>query len=259
MPIIYEPKGRAREYSPYALNIYLSCSHECRYCYAPRIMRSGERYFKKPEPRKNICSRLYEELDRNPPKKQVLLSFIGDPYCDALDDNIATGICLSLLLAYGVPTAILSKGGRRTLKDVDTFKLFGEHIQVGTTLTFDNDEDSLEWERGAAPISERIEVLKELHSLGIKTFASIEPVIYPEQSINAIKQTLDCVDTYKVGKLNNYKLDEKPDYESFLDSVVGVLRGANKDFYVKKDLRDVAPKIALSDREKDADAHCVTW
>ena len=43
----------AREYSPFALNIYIGCSHQCRYCYAPHtLQKSSVTYFGKPEPRK---------------------------------------------------------------------------------------------------------------------------------------------------------------------------------------------------------------
>ena len=43
MNVIYEPKGRAREYSPLACNLYMGCTHGCKYCYAPACMH------KKPE------------------------------------------------------------------------------------------------------------------------------------------------------------------------------------------------------------------
>ena len=39
MTIIYEPKGRAREYAALAANLYNTCSHGCRYCYAPAAMK----------------------------------------------------------------------------------------------------------------------------------------------------------------------------------------------------------------------------
>lgn len=34
----------------------------------------------------------------------------------------------------------------RAIKDIDVIKSFGERIKIGTTLTFDNEIDSLEWE-----------------------------------------------------------------------------------------------------------------
>ena len=35
MPIIYEPRGKAAEYSPLAANLYAGCGHGWLYCYAP--------------------------------------------------------------------------------------------------------------------------------------------------------------------------------------------------------------------------------
>ena len=30
---LYEPTGKAAEYSPWAVNFYPGCSHNCKYCY----------------------------------------------------------------------------------------------------------------------------------------------------------------------------------------------------------------------------------
>lgn len=40
MNVVYEPRGRAREYSELAYNLYRGCTHGCRYCYAPACMRA---------------------------------------------------------------------------------------------------------------------------------------------------------------------------------------------------------------------------
>lgn len=261
MPLIYTPKGRAREYSPKALNIYLSCTHGCEYCYAPSCRhQSRDEYFRKPEPRNGIARQLDRELDKQSPKEQVLLSFIGDVYCETQDDNNATFWCLETLLRHEVPVAILTKGGHRSLKHLSMLEGFGEHIQVGTTLTFDNEQDSLKWESGAALPKERLDSLRVLHGHGIKTFASFEPVIDPMQSLNLMEMGLDVIDTYKVGKINNYRgIDKSIDWTSFLNQAVQLLRNNGKRFYIKEDLRRCAPTVQLHGDETVADAHCVRW
>lgn len=259
MSMIYEPKGAAREYSPLALNLYLGCSHMCKYCYAPScLQKSREVYFCKPEPRKNVIENLVKELKRNRPTEQVLLSFVGDVYCETTDDNLLTRNVLEILLENKIPVAILTKGGKRCLLDIDLFKQFGEHIQIGTTLTFDNEKDSLEWESGAATPQERLETLKYLHDKGIKTFASFEPVIIPEQSINLIRQGLEFIDIYKIGKINNFQgLDKKINWTEFLKNCLDILRPAGKQLYIKHDLRIAAPSIKLYGNEVLQDEHNV--
>jgi len=262
MSLIYEPKGRAREYSPLALNVYMQCSHGCKYCYAAAAIRKTlAEYTGKPMPRENIVEKLAAELRRSPQiKQQVLLSFIGDVYCDAADNNMAITDILNLFLQFQVPCAILTKGGTACLHHLPLFQKFGNAIQVGATLTFDNDEDSLEWEPGAAPVSDRLAALKALHEAGIQTFASFEPVIKPEQSLNLMRQTLDYIDVYKVGKVNHFQdLDKSIDWTDFLSHAVAILRGRSKKFYIKRDLREAAPDIEPLPEEKKADLYNVKW
>lgn len=259
MSLIYVPQGKAREYSPFALNLYMGCTHKCKYCYVPRCCHKDEvQYWQKPEPRKAIYTMLDKELRENRPTKQVLFSFIGDPYTEATDNNEVTRYALETLLKYKVPVAILTKGGKRCLKHLELFKQFDEHIQVGATLTFDNDKDSYEWESGGASPAERLETLKILHDNGIKTFASFEPVIIPAQSLHLMEMGLDCIDTFKVGKLNNYKgLDKGIDWTDFLNNTVELLRANNKQFYIKHDLRLACPSVRLYGNEVLSDEHNV--
>ena len=261
MSVIYTPRGAAREYSPLALNLYLQCTHGCKYCYAPSAMqRTRERYFCKPEPRKDVITQLRRELKRDIPKRQVLLSFIGDVYSETADENMTTREALKLLSDYKVPVAILTKGGSRCLKDLDIFKTFGEHIQVGATLTFLDEEKSREWEPGAALPAERLQTLKTLHNNGIKTFVSFEPVIDPGESLRLIERTLSdgSVDVYKVGKLNHYQgLDKEINWSAFLIKALEMIRGARKRVYVKHDLRVAAHDVKLYGNEVIADDFAV--
>jgi DNA repair photolyase len=176
--IIYTPRGKAREYSPYALNIYNGCDHNCKYCYVKILKLQRYKLNNEIEPRKDIIEKLEKQLKRQEVTEQVLLCFMGDPYCKTDTKYETTREVLNILLKYNIPTAILSKGGKRILRDIDLFKKF-KKIKVGATLTLLDEKESLEYEPNAALPRERIEVLKKLHNEGIKTWVSFEPVIRP--------------------------------------------------------------------------------
>jgi len=253
MSIIYEPTGKAREYSALACNLYTGCNHACKYCYAPSIRRMTREVYANPIPRRNIlldfekdCKKYYHT------EKAVLFCFMTDPYNNIENKLRITRDALKLCLKYEIPVKILTKS-KSVLQDLDVIKKFGAHISVGMTLTMDNDTDSLLWEPGASLPLERIETLKIMHEAGVHTWASFEPVINPIQSINMIKKTIKWVNHYKVGKLNNYQgLDKDIDWKVFLQQVIEIIRGG-KPFYVKKDLQENASSIMLYGNEIQAD------
>ncbi len=261
MSVIYRPTGMAREYSPYACNLYIGCSHRCRYCYAPHtLQKSNADYFGIPEPRKDILKLLEADLKKNVYTEQILLSFVGDVYCDNADGSLTTREALKLLNEYGAPVAVLSKGGRKMLRDMDIFLQFRDRIAVGTTLTFLDEKKSKKWEPFASTPSERLETLKILHDSGIRTFASFEPTIEPDESIALIKKTLelDCVDHYKIGKLNNCgNADKWQDWAKYLADCVELFRPTGKQVYYKFCLRKLAPNIELLPCEKNPDLYNV--
>ena len=233
---IYEPNGRAREYSPLALNYFKGCTHNCRYCYVPAIFSRYDKTYNHYEVSADID---FEKIEKSAKKfqgcgKQILLSFTGDPYCGYSPET--TTKVLEILLKYQHKVAILTKGGSRCLNNLDLFKKFNK-IKVGATLTFDNDNDSLEWEPGAALPYDRIETLKILSENGIKTFVSFEPVIFPEQSLHLLELVSEIADHVKIGKLNNYKgIDKKTDWADFISKSVSICRKNNTKFYIKDDL-----------------------
>ena len=261
MSVIYKPTGMAREYSPFALNIYIGCSHRCKYCYAPgTLQRSAQSYFGTPSPRKNIWARAAADLQKTESHEQILLSVVGDVYCDSADNGATTRAILQLLNTYHAPVAVLSKGGKKMLRDIDVFKEFGNRIAVGTTLTFMDEQKSAEWEPFASRPEERLETLKTLHAAGIKTFASFEPTIEPSESIKLIERTLkdNSVDHYKIGKINHYRdADKWQDWRQYLIDCVSLLRPSNKEVYYKFCLRKLAPDVELTSQEKNPDEYIV--
>ena len=261
MSIIYEPSGKAREYSPLALNLYLACSHHCLYCYVPNVIQKPrEEYFQIADPRKNLAHKLRNELRHGPPTKQVFLSFVSDPYSHSTDDNAITRQCLEALLEHNVPVSVLTKSGPVCLKDLDLFKAFGDRIQVGASLTFYDQGKSNKWESGAASPQERLDTLRFLKQSGIKTWGSFEPVIEADETLHLLAHTIveDSLESYKIGKINNFcGLDKRVDWPAFLTAALAMVRPTKKKLYVKQELRAAAPQVPCYGDELEMDAHHV--
>ncbi len=255
--MIYQPKGRAREYSPLAANLYEGCDHGCVYCYVPRILRKDREAFRLTvNPKKNIIERLKGQVSKwKGPRDQVLLCFTGDPYCHAEMKERITRQALRILLEGGFPVAVLTKGGSRCLRDLDIFQQYKDQIKVGATLTFISGREARQFEPYSAGPEDRMQTLYNLHQNGVRTWASFEPVISPDQTIELINQTMDYVDEYKIGKINQFKdFDKHIPWNTFLQEVVDILRMREKNFYVKEDLRNQARDIILTKKESDMNA-----
>ncbi len=265
MAAIYEPRGAAREYSPLALNYIRGCDHGCVYCYVPIMMKKFDKNYVHSNVYTKEVEKLMKELKASARKfrgseKQVFLSFTTDPYSTFNRETKLTRQVLQILLEHQIPVSILSKGGYQVLEDLDIIKQFGPNIQIGGSLTFTNPEDSRKWEKGATLPAERFDTLKILHSEGIRTWASMEPVIYPEQSLEIMRITHSYVDGFKIGKLNHFKNHEKKfDWQDFLVQAVGIMRQHNKLFYIKKDLLEFKPEcLHLEPHETNMDYMAIT-
>ncbi len=243
MPLIYEPKGKAREYSPLALNVYTrGCEHRCGYCYCRGIGAWGDAG----KPRNLIGLKREAETCR----EQILLSFMSDPYAPIERQHRNTRAALHVLSDAACSVAVLTKGGTRCLDDLDLFCDWPDgRIKVGATLTLANALDSRSDEPGAALPEDRVVALRELHRAGVQTWVSIEPVIDPEQSLEMIRRSLEAVDAYKVGKLNHRR--SNTDWREFGIRAVEMIREAGKSLYVKHDLRAQLPAGFCTPGESD--------
>jgi len=235
---IYKPTGKAREYSPLALNYFKGCDHGCKYCYVPRMMK---RFNKNYNHSQVTCDLNLDELEKSILKlspedrqKQVLLSFTSDPYNQS--ENGETRKVLRVLSKHQMHVAILTKDPSEAIKDINYFYDF-EYFKIGTTLTFIDYQKSLEWEPIAPIPRYRIEGLKYFVASGLKTFVSFEPVIEPKETLQLISEVSDFVDHIKIGKLNyNKEIEDKIDWADFLEKAVKIIRGKKIRAYIKKDL-----------------------
>jgi DNA repair photolyase len=236
---IYEAKGKAREYSELACNLYDGCAHGCLYCYAPDVLhKSKEDFHADPQPRIGILDALEKDAraqQKKGDKRPVLFSFTCDPYQPIDKKHQLTRQAIEILHKYAIPVMILTKGGKRAMRDFD---LLQDGDMFGATLTFTEQygDQSLHWEPRAALPFERIHMLWEAHEAGIKTWVSLEPVIDPKQSIELIRVTNGFVDHFKVGRWNHSKEADKINWRNFAYEARAVLNRYRCDYYIKKDL-----------------------
>ena len=235
MPVIYEPRGRAREYADLALNLYNGCSHACKYCYAPGIMHKKREDYVYAKPRKDIVNLVKADMlkfagDPRP----ILLCFSCDPYPCGVNTSLTRQV-LEVLGEHDCKIRILTKGTMLALRDFDLMKKYD--AEFGVTLVFDNENDRQIWEPGANTTQQRLAVLRDAYALGIRTWVSMEPVFYPSQTLELIRSTENFVDRYAVGKLNHMPdIERGIDWKEFVENVIFMLVTTNRHYYIKDDL-----------------------
>ena len=198
---LYQPSGKAAEYSPWAVNFYTGCSNDCDYCYCTRGVMSHV-WDNKPHLKKcfrsqehalrTFCQEVGQNLDELR-KKGILFSFTTDPL---LPETRAMTFASMVSANYlKVPVKVLTK--RADFLDHIPHDLDKSLVAFGFTLTGHDDQ-----EKNASTNEERIKAMKELHQLGYRTWVSIEPVITAEKSLDMLDRTLEFCDLYKVGLIS---------------------------------------------------------
>lgn len=185
------------------------------------------------------------KLLQNTDVPPIHFSFVGDPYQPCEENSQITRQALKILCKYGLHWIILTKGGRRAIRDFD---LYRDGDSFGTTLTCLDPDESKRWEPGAASPKDRMDSLKIAHNQGIATAVSLEPVINPEATLELIRQTSDYVDFYKVGKMNHAEVIPEefgwtePDWPKFARDAVNLLEELGCKFMLKEDLKKYLPR-----------------
>ncbi|MDH7570145.1 MAG: radical SAM protein [Armatimonadota bacterium] len=160
----------------YSLNGYTGCTHACVYCYA----RFMQRFHPHPEPwgqfvdvKSNAPEVLSRQLRRTPPGP-VFVSSACDAWQPLEREWEITRRCCEVLFRYGFAVHALTKSSL-VLRDLDLFA--GRDAQVGVTLTTLDERLRRLWEPNAAPVAERLRVLREAKAAGIRTAVMFGPLL----------------------------------------------------------------------------------
>ena len=203
---IYNPSGRAKEYSYWACNFYTGCSNDCQYCYCKKSVMAST-WSNSPKLKKCFRDETHalevfkKELETNLPALQkygLFFSFTSDPMI--LEETaFLTFYAAKRCLNNDVPVKILTKNAdfldRGFFKDYILNKEKAKkYFAFGFTLTGHD-----ELEPHASTNAMRINAMRSLHKAGFKTWASIEPVIDFESSKYMISESGGYCNLYKVG------------------------------------------------------------
>ena len=224
MKPIYEPKGKAKEYGDYALNIYTGCPHRCFYCFAPNVLhKDREAFHTNVEPRTDIVKATKQQLEKEKiTRKLIHLCFTCDPYPTGYDTTPTREI-IKAIKESGNNVQILTKGdGSRD------FDLLDENDWYGITLDgIGNGKDPL-WKA-------RVDALAEAHSRGIKTWISFEPITNEREFFINLHLVAAIADKVKIGKLNYHKSDIN--WAEFGRKAENLCKQLGIDYYIKESLR----------------------
>lgn len=270
-PLIYQPRGRAREYSPWALNLFDGlCGHQrmdmtvpaCAYCFAAQLP-AARRKDSDPtcRPKRDLLARLERDCERIEraggwPEKNgpVLVSFTTDPLPAGRADLLGVAQeALYRLWEAVVPVTLLSKNGYDALDWIEGWH--SRDDEFATTIVFDETRTTWrEWEAYAPPIDYRWYALECAHERGLNTWISVEPVIDPDEALAVIRfgQDIGCVGHYRIGPLNHHPHAATVDWRAFGERLAEVLVATGARYYLKQDMRPWMPKGFPADNREEA-------
>jgi len=192
----------------YCLNPYTGCQINCKYCYARLFMKrySGhkEAWGDFVDVKINAPEVLQKQLNKAK-RGTVWISSVCDPYQPLEATYELTRRCLKELVKKQFPVNIQTKS-ELVLRDLDLFKEF-EEIEVGFTITTDDEKVAKLFEPKASPVKDRLTALAKIHSSGIKTFVFIGPLLpgNPEKLIENLSEKADTIFIDKMNYLNSIK------------------------------------------------------
>ncbi len=253
---IYQPKGKAGEYAGWACNFYTGCSNDCQYCYCKKGVMSHvwsttptlKKCFKDQDDALAVFKKEFDYYTNEPDfrKRGLFFSFTTDPL---LDETIGLTInAVEYALRHSIPVQVLTKRADGAMRLIDTLssRLGGinpyiHRIAVGFTLTGHD-----ELEPNADLTDSRIHAMRQIHALGLKTFASIEPMLDLPTAEDVINCTLGFCDLYKIGLLSGGKRTiDSYDLAYFVPRITEKIGNAGAKVYWKESISEETGGITV--------------
>jgi DNA repair photolyase len=180
----FEKKGLAS----YAVNCGTKCGHNCLYCSTGAMLRM-HRSFK--EFGENPFINGYAIVDPTTPERvakdakriknrgMIQLCTTVDAWAPEAQEHNLGRRCLEAILAESDWTVRILTKNAAVVRDFDLISKYKDRVLIGISLTATSDKDPIMSiiEPNASPISERMEVLKKAHEMGLRTYGMLCPLL----------------------------------------------------------------------------------
>jgi len=198
-PVVREIEAKsilnASKIYDYCLNPYTGCGVGCLYCYAALFMR---RYSGHSEPwgqfvdvKINAPDLLARQIIKTRKKGTIWIASVCDPYQPLEKKYELTRRLVEILIGKDFPVVIQSKSALLR-RDLDIIRRLSD-VEAGFSIATEDEASARLFEPHAAPIRERIEVLKEFKAAGVRTFAFVGPLLpgNPEKLVDLLAPVVE--------------------------------------------------------------------
>jgi len=168
----------------WSLNPYMGCAHRCTFCYVRAFEARADRdpgdgYGRSIRVKVNVAEVLRRELGRRGwAREEVTIGAATDPYQPAEGRYRLTRACIDALATSGTPFSIITRGPL-VLRDVDLLRDASRAVKVGVHVSIPTLDERV-WrttEPATAPPARRLDVVRQLASVGIDVGVAVAPIL----------------------------------------------------------------------------------
>ena len=181
--LLTKPTGFMDAYD-FTLNPYSGCSFGCTYCYAAFFSRAAEKrdtWGNWVNVKDNAVEWMLKPRRRSLDDKLIYMSSVTDPYQPIERELELTRRILQVIVERGEkPRLVVQTRSPLVVRDCDLFQGIldnGGRVQVNMTVTTDDEDIRIAFERGCPANHHRLEAIKQVQSEGIAACITMTPLL----------------------------------------------------------------------------------
>ena len=190
----------------YTINPYRGCLFGCSYCYASKFVHDASKkaaWGQWVEIKENAVDSLQRESQKVY-GKTVFFSSATDPY-QPIERKLELTRALLQVLLMAFPARLhIQTRSPLVVRDIDLFRKFGDSLDVGISVPTDSEVVRKAFEPRAPSIPRRLEAASQLKKAGIRTTASVAPLL-PCTPERLARLLAPCVYSAWVDTMNFYE------------------------------------------------------